>query len=58
MQRLNHSDDIMRTDDIYMESMSHGFPRIGGFGIGIDRLVMLLTHQQDIRNVVLYPISS
>lgn len=58
MQSLNHSDDAMRTDDVYMDSMSYGFPRIGGFGIGIDRLVMLLTNQNDIRNVVLYPISS
>lgn len=58
MQKLNHVDDIMRTDDIYMESMSYGFPRIGGFGIGIDRLVMILTNQSDIRNVILYPVNS
>lgn len=55
-QSENHTDDAMRTDDIYLESMGYGFPRIGGFGIGIDRLVMLLTHQSDIRNVVLYPV--
>lgn len=58
MQSLNHADDAMRTDDVYMDSMSFGFPRIGGFGIGIDRLVMLITNQNDIRDVVLYPITS
>lgn len=58
MQALNHVDEAMRTDDVYMESMRHAFPRIGGFGIGIDRLVMLLTNQNDIRDVVLYPITA
>lgn len=58
MQSLNHEDYAMRTDDTYMQSMSHAFPRIGGFGIGIDRLVMLLTNQGDIRDVVLFPIHS
>lgn len=58
MQSQNHEDDAMRTDHTYMESMSYGFPRIGGFGIGIDRLIMLLTGQDDIRNIVLFPIHS
>lgn len=58
MQSMNHEDDVMRTDQVYMQSMSYGFPRIGGFGIGIDRLVMLLTNQHDIRDVVLFPIHS
>lgn len=58
MQSMNQQDDAMRTDHVYMDSMSYGFPRIGGFGIGIDRLVMLLTHQDDIRDVVLFPINS
>ncbi len=56
MQSNNHEDEAMRTDHVYLESMSYGFPRIGGFGIGIDRLVMLLTQQNDIRDVVLFPI--
>lgn len=58
MQALNHANDVMRSDDVYMDSMSHAFPRIGGFGIGIDRLVMLLANQNDIRDVVLYPITA
>lgn len=55
MQNNNQESERMLTDHIYMQSMSYGFPRIGGFGIGIDRLVMLLTQQNDIRNVVLFP---
>ncbi len=56
LQSLNHEADAMRTDHVYLQSMSYGFPRIGGFGIGIDRLVMILTHQNDIRDVVLFPV--
>ena len=58
MQSMNLADDAMRTDHVYMDSMSYGFPRIGGFGIGIDRLVMLLTNQDNIRDVVLFPLNN
>jgi lysyl-tRNA synthetase class 2 len=50
-----HDEELHRADEDFIEALSYGMPPTAGFGLGIDRLCMLMCGVSHIREVIMFP---
>ena len=54
-RKMYANEDFDRLDEDFLVAIEHGMPPTGGLGMGIDRLTMLITGQESIRESILFP---
>jgi lysyl-tRNA synthetase class 2 len=54
--KANGDEEAMEADYDYVYAMEHGMPPMSGWGMGVDRILALLTNQENLKDVILFPL--